>query len=235
MGIANQVNSAVYSFVSNFQTAFIPQLIKQYAAGNQIQFNSLVGLSSRLSFYLIFILGFPIFVYSEFLLRLWLVEVPMYAVEFTKLILLSSIFDALSGPLWSSVQATGEIKKYQLAISSILSLNILFSYLLLVNGGNPCSVLIVKLLLNVAIYVYRIFYLNRIGLLNIREYANTMFVKSLIIILLMVLISAFIDKIAVDWKIKFVLLGGMSFLIVCLVGFTKSEHRFIMAKLKLYN
>jgi len=235
MGIANQVNSAVYSFVSNFQTAFIPQLIKQYAAGNQIQFNSLVGLSSRLSFYLIFILGFPIFVYSEFLLRLWLVEVPMYAVEFTKLILLSSIFDALSGPLWSSVQATGKIKKYQLAISSILSLNILFSYLLLVNGGNPCSVLIVKLLLNVAIYVYRIFYLNRIGLLNIREYANTLFVKSFIIILLMVPISSFISKIVVDWKIKFVLLVGMSFLIVCLVGFTKSEHRFIMAKLKLYN
>ena len=38
MGIANQVNNAVYSFVSNFQTAFKPQLVKSYAAGEKEEF-----------------------------------------------------------------------------------------------------------------------------------------------------------------------------------------------------
>ena len=35
MGIANQVNAAVYQFVSNFQIAFNPQLVKSYAANER--------------------------------------------------------------------------------------------------------------------------------------------------------------------------------------------------------
>lgn len=38
VGIANQVSSAIYAFISNFQTAFNPQLIKSYASGEKEYF-----------------------------------------------------------------------------------------------------------------------------------------------------------------------------------------------------
>ena len=50
MGIANQVNAAVYQFVSSFQTAFNPQIIKSYAADDRNYFISLILNSSRYSF-----------------------------------------------------------------------------------------------------------------------------------------------------------------------------------------
>jgi hypothetical protein len=40
MGIANQVNSAVNQFVSNFQTAFVPQITKLYAKGDILHIDS---------------------------------------------------------------------------------------------------------------------------------------------------------------------------------------------------
>ena len=49
MGIANQVNTAVYSFVSNFQTAFNPQIVKSYAAKEKSYFMDLIFLTSNYS------------------------------------------------------------------------------------------------------------------------------------------------------------------------------------------
>lgn len=233
MGIANQVNSAVYSFVSNFQTAFVPQIIKQYAAGNRIQFNSLVGLSSRLSFYLIFILGFPIFNYSESLLRLWLVNVPIYAVEFTKLILISSIFDALSGPLWSSVQATGVIKKYQLIISTILFFNVFLSFILLKLGWEASIVLIIRIILNICIYVYRVLYLREIGILNVNDYIRYVIARCSVIVLLSIILSFIVELFSIPWYLQIILLGFLVLLVIYMIGLEKEEHQFIISKIKI--
>lgn len=50
--IANQVNTAVFSFVSNFQMAIKPQITKQYAAGDMTETVSLIYRCSRYSFFL---------------------------------------------------------------------------------------------------------------------------------------------------------------------------------------
>lgn len=51
MGISTQVNSAVNKFVSNFQTAFMPQITKLYAIGDFEHLRKLIGQSSRFLFY----------------------------------------------------------------------------------------------------------------------------------------------------------------------------------------
>lgn len=234
MGIANQVNTAVYSFVSNFQIAFIPQIIKQYAAGNKQQFNSLIGLSSRLSFFLIFILGFPIYTNCEHLLRLWLVNVPAYTVEFTKLILISSIFDALSGPLWSSVQATGIIRKYQIVISTILSFNIIFSYFLLKVGCGASIVLTIRLILSACAYIYRIFYLRRMYVFKLRNYVNNVILRCIPIVLISVIFSFVVRDLNLSWYVQFVLLGFIALSLVFMIGLEKEEKKFIISKIKIY-
>ena len=51
MGISAQVNSAVNKFVSNFQTAFMPQITKLYAIGDFEHLRKLIGQSSVFLFY----------------------------------------------------------------------------------------------------------------------------------------------------------------------------------------
>lgn len=82
MGIANQVQSAVYSFVGNFQTAFNPQIVKSYASGDRGYFIDLIMRTSKYSYYLLYVISLPLYLCCEEVLALWLGEVPTYTVSF---------------------------------------------------------------------------------------------------------------------------------------------------------
>src|SRR3712207_5379352 len=59
-GVAVQIQGAVNTFVSSFQTAINPQITKNYAAGNFSEMINLVFRSSRFSFYLLMMLSVPV-------------------------------------------------------------------------------------------------------------------------------------------------------------------------------
>lgn len=161
LGIANQVYNAVYQFVTNFQTAFNPQIVKVYALGNRNELFSMINRTAKYSYYLLLFIVVPLFVNLEFVLNLWLDEYPENTMIFIKLLLLEALASPLNGPFWMTVQASGKIAKYQLFTSLIIILNVPISFFLLKNGFAPCSVLIVKIILQIVITVYRVIYLSK--------------------------------------------------------------------------
>lgn len=162
MGLAQQVNSAVSQFIVNFQTAFVPQLVKLYARNEYEKFVHLIFRSSKLSYFLILLIGLPVLTYTRPLLEIWLHSVPEYTVQFTRLMILFSMIDAMSGPLWNSVQATGKIRNYQILMSSIIAINVPAAYVILKLGGSPIIVLVVRVIINFITHLVRIFYLRRL-------------------------------------------------------------------------
>ena len=82
IGISNIIISAAQQFVSNFQMAFVPQLTKNYLAGNFKEVNSLVGRASRYSSFLVLVMLIPISVVISDLLEIWLGEYPAYTEDF---------------------------------------------------------------------------------------------------------------------------------------------------------
>jgi O-antigen/teichoic acid export membrane protein len=160
MGIATQVNAAVYQFVSNFQTAFNPQIVKLYAAKEYDYFMRLIFRASKSSYFLLFFFALPLYVNTGYILRLWLKNVPEYAVVFTRLIILSSLIEAISGPLWMSIQAHGNIKKYQLIVSGFIFANLPLSFIFLQFGYGPSWVLIIRVTLATLTLIWRIYFLK---------------------------------------------------------------------------
>ena len=159
MGIAQQVNSAIYNFVSNFQVAFNPQLVQSYSSGDMESHRKLISRSSRLSYYLLFIIALPILVNTNFILQLWLTDVPDKTVIFTQLIIIFSLLEAIGAPLWMSMQAIGRIKIYQIVISSINILNLPLAYLSLEYQSSAESIFYIKIILGVVMYIFRISYI----------------------------------------------------------------------------
>ena len=186
MGIANQVNAAVYQFVSSFQTAFNPQIIKSYAAGYRTYFISLIMNTSRYSFLLLFLLALPIYICCPEILSIWLGTVPEYAVEFCRLMLLFLLIDAVQGPLWVSAQATGKIKNYQILMSVLILLNLPITYVLLVFFKNPEIALIVRVAVNFITAVARVIYLN-----HLYDFPIWIYMKEVIFRCLLVLLVAY--------------------------------------------
>ena len=81
IGIANQVNNALNTLVSNFTTSFNPQITKNYASGNWAQCRKLHVSGPKFSFFLISIAATPFFMFGPYILQLWLDKVPDYTVS----------------------------------------------------------------------------------------------------------------------------------------------------------
>lgn len=161
MGISNQVSSSINQFVTNFQTAFRPQIVKSYAGGEIDCLHKLICQSSKFSFLLLFMIICPLMFNLDFILHLWLGNnVPEYTSQFCRFMLLYTLIESLSAPIWMTVQATGMIRKYQLCISSLFLLNIIISYLFLKYGFKPTVVLNIKCFMALLYLMYRLFYIH---------------------------------------------------------------------------
>lgn len=161
-GIANQVGNAVNQLVASFQQAFNPQILKSYDNADKKAFFELLQSCSKYSFMLIWLVSFPVLLQTEFLLKLWLGnKLPEGAVVFTQLMIVYMLFEALSGPMWVAVQASGSIKRYQIEISCLLGSAFLFSFIALKSGFPAVCVPVINAAVNMGALVYRLFYLQR--------------------------------------------------------------------------
>ncbi len=159
-GIANQVSAAVNGFVSNFQSAFNPQIVKSFAAKEYDGMFRLINRSCLFSFYLLFIITIPFFIQCDYLLGLWLGEIPAYAAGFCQLMLIYFLIDASQAPLWMLIYATGEVKVYQIWSGVITILNIPIAALLLNYGYSIYWVFIIRAFLNFCCAVFRTFFVK---------------------------------------------------------------------------
>ena len=147
-GVAFQVYNAVHQLVTNFFTAVKPQIYKSYASGQTDDMFKLVMRSSLLSMYLISLLIFPLVASTEFILGLWLKEVPQYTIVFVQLVLLNGLVDSVDAPLSATALATGKIRKYEIAVSSVILANIPISYVALKLGCNPEVTMLISIILS---------------------------------------------------------------------------------------
>lgn len=186
--IANQVYGAAYSLTSNFQTAFNPQITKTYAKGNMNDLFDLIYRTTRYSFFLVIICALPLFFECGGLLTFWLGKVPNYAKEFCDFMVMICVIDALSGPLWMSVYATGKIKKYQIIISSILFLNFPITAICMYAGMSPVWALIVRFLVATGGYIYRLIYMVKKLKMPISKYFDHVAKPSFMVFIVSILI-----------------------------------------------
>ena len=137
--ISLQVNMAIYQFVSNFQTAIIPQIVKRYAAGDYIGSKHLLLETTKYSFFLMLILAVPICFTAEQLLALWLDVVPPYTVIFLQLIVIQSLFQTIDTSLYYAIYAKGQLKQNALLSPTVLFLTFPVVYLLFKMGCSPIA------------------------------------------------------------------------------------------------
>lgn len=169
-GIAVQVQGAITHFVTNFQTAVNPQIIKSYSRGDKEYMFRLICASSKYSYYLLFILTLPIYLETDTILSLWLKEVPQYSSIFFRLIIITTFIDTISNPIMRSVDATGKIRNYQLIVGGILISIVPISYIVLRYGGAPYSVFIVHIIMGIIALGARLFLAKKIVGFPIKNY-----------------------------------------------------------------
>ena len=169
-GLADQVNAAVMRFVNNFQTALNPQIIKSYSAGEIDDMKSLLYIGTKLSYFVLFLLVLPIIFEMDFILGLWLHDVPEHTTLFCKLILISSLTACVSNLLAQVAKAYGKIRKYQIIVSLFLLLNFPFSYFILVLGASAEMTVVVNIVIQGILLFVRLLLIRPMIALSIKQF-----------------------------------------------------------------
>ena len=149
-GVATQINNAIVSFSQNFMKAVDPLITKAYANKNKDKFLNLINIASKLSFSLLFVVAIPVIFNSNYILTLWLENVPQYTVLFTNLVLIDALVASLTDPILTGVQATGKVKLYQIVIGGLNLLNLPVSYIFLKVMQNPYIPFVVAIVISFA-------------------------------------------------------------------------------------
>lgn len=237
-GIAFQVNVAINQFVQNFMIAARPQIIKYYAKNEKDRMFNLIFKSSKFSFLLLFILSMPLLLETNFIIGIWLKEIPEYAILFIRLIIIVSLIDSLSYPLMTAAQATGKIKIYQLVVGGSMILNLPIAYLFLKQGYPPQTVFYISIINSGICLFLRLKLLKKMVDLVITNYFSKVILPMLTITILAYVIP-FILVLENDKGIlRFILVTFTGLILtgflILTFGLSKSERKYIIQIMNKY-
>jgi len=161
LGVANQVSNAVNQFALNFHAAINPQITKSFASGNIDYYYSIITRAIKFSILLFFLFMFPLILQIDFILNLWLKNVPEWANIFCQLGLINTVICFAFAPLWTGIFATGNIKWFQIIDCGIIALIFLFTYIGL--HYSPAFYLISHIIANIFRAMLALFFINRLS------------------------------------------------------------------------
>ncbi len=118
--LATTVQNVLMMFTNNVTIAVKPQIIKRYASGQLNEMSNLIYTSIKLNLFIVLIVSIPAICCMDYILTLWLKNLPEYCAVLCKIMLYSNIISAISHIVYAGIQATGDLK-----ITSILR-NILY-------------------------------------------------------------------------------------------------------------
>lgn len=230
-GIANQISSAIYGFVSNFQMAFQPQIVKLNAEGKKEEQIILINRASLISYFLLLIICVPFIVNTDVVLGLWLTTVPDYATQFCQLMLFYSLIDAIQAPLWMAIGATGNIKQYTIWSSSFAIMNLPLAWILLKFGYSPVYILVLRVFINFILAVIRTLYVKNLLSFPFALYCKNVVLRAAIVTLASFLITFGFKSFFSDSIIAFLFTTVISVLVtivsIMLFGLNAAERAYV--------
>lgn len=235
-GISMQMFNAVNKFSGSFYTAIQPQITKSYASGNKQNACRLACDSSRLAYFLLLLICIPILAETDYLLQLWLHEVPVDTSVFVKIIVLFAFIEAFSQPLIYLMLATGEIRNYQIIVGSLCLINFPVAWLFLYFGSSPAIAQSTTIVFSFLSLIVRVYMLNKMTGLSIRYFVINTFCRACIVTILSLILPYIITTFYATGILRF-LLGSffsefVAIIIIGWLGLTLSERQSIIIKIK---
>jgi O-antigen/teichoic acid export membrane protein len=139
-GIANSVLAQVMALSNSMTGAFTPEMTASEGRGERSYMIENAIRMCKFSTLLVMLFAIPLIVEVEYVLRLWLHEVPQYADTLCQLMLIMFLVDQLTVGYMIAVNAHGEIAAYQATLGIILVLTIPLAWLFFKAGWPPFSV-----------------------------------------------------------------------------------------------
>lgn len=235
-GIANQVNGAVNQFANNFTMALNPQIVKSYAAGDKEDSFILVCRGAKFSFFLMYVISLPIMLEVDQILEIWLKTPPEGSSAFVIWTILASMTTVLGNSLLTLINATGDIKKYQIYMTIFCFSPFPLTWIAFKMGASAVwSYIIFFIIYYILIYIRIWLVHNKTGIpysLYFKEVILRSHLVALVALLLPLCVVLFMDSSIFRLIITLVVSIISSCVTSFFIGLTKNEKRKVLDKIK---
>lgn len=169
-GIGMQIAGMMAFVGTSFTNAISPQLMSSYGAGNTERMWKLAEIQSKFSFLLLALLAVPTMFEMPVLLKIWLGNVPDYAVIFACMFITMQTVDQLTTGLGLANRAIGNIGKYTLITFTPKLFILPISYVILKIGWSILNVVVFMILIEYICMLIRLILFKNNDGINIRQY-----------------------------------------------------------------
>ena len=231
-GIAVQVEGLVRQFANNVQTAINPQILKSHAVNDMDRMYYLIIASSRVCFYLLFLISLPILLETDFLLKLWLVDVPDHSVNFIRIILMCVLLDAFGNPMYTANLASGKLALYHGTLIGLAYGFMFITYFAMKSTLIPEIVFLCLLTKDTIGFILKIFILNKqVGLkpiMYLKQVIKPVGIVVLLSIIPPIIVHHFLGNGWVDFLVTSLVAVLSVSLSVYYLGITNEERHFAL-------
>ena len=213
-----------------------PQIVKNYAARDLDQMNSLMKRGGLLSFVLLWFFSLPLMLEVDFVLKAWLDDVPANTSYFVILSLVFALIQTMYSSINIGIHATGRIKYLSFIGGSILMSSVLISYFLLRTQDNlliPFILNIFAVLVSAVVNLYILKY--EMNEFRVKEYFRDVYLKCLVIVILTCPIPLIFRIVMEPSVLRFFIVGSTSVLSVLISAFylllDGTERKTVLSKI----
>jgi O-antigen/teichoic acid export membrane protein len=234
--IALQITGQIMTFSNTMLKALNPLIVKSEGENNRAKMLKASITGNKLSFYLLAFFSIPAIIEMPFILKLWLENVPDYAVIFCQLNLFRSTITQLTITFPTAIGATGNIKKSQLIESIIWFLLLPVSYIMFKYGAKPEIIYINLIFMVLALSVSRIYFAHHICGLSIKKYFSDVLIKSFIVSFVTACLALLPVIMITESFIRLVLVLAISsitsIVLIISVGLNQAEKALVFSMVK---
>lgn len=234
-GIMGTVNSAITIFVTNFQVATNPQIIKSYAAGEIHAVEKLMNQATKFTFFLSLLLIAPVLLNTDYILKLWLVNPPKFAADFIRVILLCTLVEVLTKSIMTGITATGKIKTYHIVIGLFNLLIVPISFLIYKSGysNSPVAFMYVWLFFSVISFIFRMAFVRVLMDYNIKTFVLKVLTPVILISSICYPFGILLKNLLTDDSLQMfilqtIILVFILMIIIYLLGLEKNERKLVV-------
>jgi len=227
LGLANTVTSFVNLFALNITKPIAPQITKCYAAGNLKRCEFLLTIVTKWSFFLILIIATPFFVGPEYILQIWLGEVPPYTVMFIQLSIIEILIESLNNGVGELVFASGRIAFYQIAVNSVRLVGIIIAYFILSAGMPAYSLLYAYIIVAVIVVLLKQIALRRSVAVDIKYLIKRAYLPSISVLIVYIPLIIMINMTGFSPLLKILVALFVVLNILLFIGFRSEERKYL--------
>ena len=218
-GLATQVSNASIMFTSTLRQAAVPQIMKNYSSGNNDRSISLVYSISRISYFLMLIIAFPVLFRLTDLLKIWLNSAPKFTEIFITFMIINGLITSLGSGFDASIQSTGKVKKNQIGYS-IINLSLLPLIFILYRLEFPPYINVITMVfLSIISLIFQTYIMTELTSFNLIIYFRTTIIPCL-----KTTIISFIPLYTLNKIIGDSLIETLSFILISIIWTTFSIY-----------